>query len=332
EALGFELVGVFRPAPPVEVPIESLPPEKRPTLRIVTVMAVFLSKDRKTEALVHSSSVVYENRSAKGSMANESLSFDSYGPNGEIVKTFNLTAETFLGKHPVNSWRRLPSVRSARALLAAHEEHARSRPHPIVAVDPTEHERRFAQRHSEELWYLEARGLVRFEGALVKGTRLLRARSLVNAFGPGLGEPRPAVAVALHAALGALGAAGALSIARPGAHFQIEALVAEASLLFIALATTALVLFRRSVLGSPLFVCIPAAVAFALHGVHTWIPWAAVTIYAVLGNAVRQQLLFAREKKRLESVLASATRSAATRSAEDSSRSSGERPPAASGG
>jgi hypothetical protein len=292
EALGFELQGVFTTG----VPGDSAGGVKTSSpLKSATIFALFLSGDRLVEAAVSSISVLFEKKTARGSFGQDFVTFYSYGENDRFCGTHNLGVANRRAVHPTSSWRRLPPGTRPAALLAAHEDHVRSRGLETVALAAAEYERRFATRHCEELWHFEARGLVRFEGNLVKETRLFRLRNIVHALSPGLAEARPLLGFLGHLLLGALGAALATRLAGLGE-------LAEAAL-FLALATAALALFRRSVIAGAFYVCMPAAVVFGLSGELSYVPWLAVYFYAILGSLVVQRLRFRREKARQERTL-----------------------------
>jgi hypothetical protein len=116
--------------------------------------------------------------------------------------------------------------------------------------------------------------------------------------GPGTNEERPLLAFALHALLGAAGAYAAHELPRASLDF------ATLSGLFVALAVLALALFRRSMLGSAFYVCIPAAVVLQLRGVRDGGPWFVVALVAIFGQLGLQRLRYSREKARQEKTLA----------------------------
>ncbi len=286
EALGFEHQGVFTAG---TAGLQASP------LKRATLVALFLSKDRRVEGAVSSVSVLLEKKSARGAFAQDFVAFYSYGADGRFCKTYDLAVGSLLGDHPTSSWRRLPPGTRPAALLAAHEDHVRSRGLETVTLEPAEYERRFATRNCEELWLLEARGLVRFEGNLVKETRLLRLRQVLRTLSPGLAEPRPGLGLLGHVLLGGLGAALATQL------FGLGKLSAVG--LFLALATLNFALFRRSLIAGGLYACMPAAVVFALRGEESWVPWFAVYLYVLAGALLLQRLRYRREKARQERTL-----------------------------
>jgi hypothetical protein len=278
--------------------------EQGPPLKLLALSALLLSPDGLTEASVTSMSVVYEKGRARSASSNDFCALSSHAADGHFCKTSSFQGASYLGKHPNNSWRRIPGA-TVRDLLAAHEEHVRAFGLARVPLPEADYQRRASVRNCEEFWYLEGRGLVRFEGTIVRETRLLRLRSILRVVGPGMNERRRARALALVAVVGGAGAAVAYGLARPGGP-PIEY---AGPGLFLLIGAISLALFSRSAFATPLWLCMPAALVFGLSGVREPVPgvaWGAVFLFAIFGQAlVLQPLRVRREKRKQEELLAS---------------------------